>query len=355
MTVTLIIPTHFRHGHLPRVINYYKNEKWDIIIADSTDTAYPEDLLYPNMRYLHYPKLSFQDKMKNVLEHVKTPMVLLCADDDFIVKSSIDRCVDFLNQNQDYASVQGHYIFFNNSNPISIHPGYLAIIGMDINADRAGERVIQQMEPYMHHYYSLQRTNVLKDFYQNISPLIKNPPFHEWAHVIVSVIAGKHKVVPILYGVRDGFPINKESPSIISLLDSSSGRKELKGYMDLLACYLSQRGGETIESSRACLESVFSMYVENSKNHIEKIKKNRKNFRVLVGDIIRKLKVIPWIGEALLKIRNSRYEKLTSTTTGYPFVDLAAKKQWEEIESYIMKHGLDYEKATKLYLKNWYS
>ena len=40
INTTLIIPTHFRHNYLPRVINYYKNEEMDIIIADSTDIAH---------------------------------------------------------------------------------------------------------------------------------------------------------------------------------------------------------------------------------------------------------------------------------------------------------------------------
>ena len=122
INTTLIIPTHFRHNYLPRVINYYKNEEMDIIIADSTDIAYRERPLQPNIRYFHYPDLSFREKMKKVIENVKTPFCLLCADDDFVVRSSINKCVDFLCDNEDYTSVQGHYIFFHYSDPIAIWP-----------------------------------------------------------------------------------------------------------------------------------------------------------------------------------------------------------------------------------------
>ena len=53
------------------------------------------------MQYFYYPNFSFMQKFNDVIQKVDTKYISICADDDFMVKSNAEKCVDFLEQNQD--------------------------------------------------------------------------------------------------------------------------------------------------------------------------------------------------------------------------------------------------------------
>ena len=112
--ITLIIPTHYRHKYLDRVLDYYFDIDIKILICDSTKNVYGNKENLKNIEYSHYPDYKYSQKIYDITQKLTTKYTVLCADDDFIVPYAIKVCIDFLEKNKDYASVQGHIINFTN-------------------------------------------------------------------------------------------------------------------------------------------------------------------------------------------------------------------------------------------------
>lgn len=83
--VTVIIPAHNRPERLRRLLDYYSRTDIKILVPDSSDHPFADAEKYPDITYLHRPKLHFLLKLKEVLPMISTPYVLYCADDDFAV------------------------------------------------------------------------------------------------------------------------------------------------------------------------------------------------------------------------------------------------------------------------------
>jgi len=108
---TIIIPTHNRHDCLERSIKYFSCTSIKIIYCDSTEIKYEKEIP-KNIAYYNNPKLKFSEKILFCLNKVKTPLVALCADDDFLEIDSLINGSTFLNNNLDYVSVTGQFLFF---------------------------------------------------------------------------------------------------------------------------------------------------------------------------------------------------------------------------------------------------
>jgi len=112
--LTLIIATKNRHAYLERILNYYAGKGINLWVADATVKRYPKKLPDGNFSYFHYPDVHYTTKLNDLSKKITTRYSLLCADDDFIIPESIEKIIDFLDNNPDYNSAQGHYISFYN-------------------------------------------------------------------------------------------------------------------------------------------------------------------------------------------------------------------------------------------------
>lgn len=112
---TLIIPTHNRHDYLKRSMIYFKDLDAEVIYCDSSAGKFDQDELglFRNIKYLHLPGKKFAEKILIVLAEIKTDFVAMCPDDDFILIDSLYKGVDFLTENNNYKTIVGKYVFFN--------------------------------------------------------------------------------------------------------------------------------------------------------------------------------------------------------------------------------------------------
>ena len=179
--VSLIIPTHNRHRYLTRILDYYKNIEINVFIADSSLLKYSIKNLENNstsknkfkINYYHYPSYAYFNKLADIIQKVKTKYVVICADDDFLLPSAIQKCVEFLEKNPDYSSVQGFYAsFINTYNSIYFFSTYPSLRNYVINANTPEKRVKYHMSKYMHLFYSIHRINNLENTF-SLTP-IKN-------------------------------------------------------------------------------------------------------------------------------------------------------------------------------------
>lgn len=113
---TIIIPTHNRHKYLYRSIDYFSRFNCKIIYVDSTDKAFDGNI-GGNVKYFHLPGKKIYEKALFAIKQVDSENVAFCADDDFILDSTLEKGVDILNSDNKSTAVVGKYLgFYENFN-----------------------------------------------------------------------------------------------------------------------------------------------------------------------------------------------------------------------------------------------
>lgn len=124
--ITIVLPTYNRSGLLIRALRFYNTVKFkgSILIGDSSTGIHLNRVrdavaVFSNtidIKYCYFPAATetpspWKVKGGNVLrllgEMVQTPYVTYAGDDDFALPSGVDRCVNFLDHNHDYAAAHG--------------------------------------------------------------------------------------------------------------------------------------------------------------------------------------------------------------------------------------------------------
>ena len=340
--VTIIILAHYSDYDVSRILDYYGDVNVHILVADSSIVPFPHYKQYENVRYFHYANnMSFHEKMEDIFNHVNTPYVQLCGDDDFIVPTGIISCVEFLERNADYAAVQGHVVSFAaKRSGVFTNPLYLQRAGLDIKTANTAERLKLSMNPYMHWFYSVHRTVNLKFYFQAIHSQIPNQALCEVALTLISAINGNLKILPIFYAARDKYKSTQRHvpPSVLDAKTNPELKAEYDDFLSLVIDYFCNKTGSSQVESRRCVERGIEKYFQP---HNEKKAKKVPLIPVVGKKATQVLR--PFLPKSLLQYRQRLVlKRLIGDIPGYPFFDLEAKNEWEVIKSYILKH-------------NWYS
>lgn len=198
---TLIIPTHNRHHYLRRSMEYFKDLQAEVIYCDSSSEKY-EGELYPNVNYLHLPGKNFAAKVLFTLSEIKTDVVALCADDDFIVIDSLYEGMSVLNENKDYQTVVGQYISFKDEFDGKYYPLYQKIPGDLVFTPE------KNAEAFFSNYYQIlwgmyHKSNLTKAFTIIDSAKFHNDNFIELVIGSCMCHAGGIKFLKDIWGVRE--------------------------------------------------------------------------------------------------------------------------------------------------------
>jgi glycosyltransferase domain-containing protein len=205
-SVTLILILHNRHKNLDRLLEYYKNVPFPVIIADSSASRHEFSNPGGNYLYLYTPGIAFTSKIEAVLEKVMTPYVVMCADDDFIVPESILKCVKFLQENADYVVAQGACIRYIKESVAEGNIDFGLIYresSYDIIDDKPLERIESMFRRYRSVLYAVHHTQYLKQAFKGAGAVINNLFLNEYLTAVVPIIYGKYKELPFLYQVRE--------------------------------------------------------------------------------------------------------------------------------------------------------
>ena len=209
-SVTVVIPTHNRHRYLVRSVSWFLQGGYDVVIADSTECAWQHSLLDdPRVTYIHKPGpyAVYVDKVLAALQAVKTPMTAMCADDDFILYSGLEACVDFLVSHEDYAFCQGYaYLFQRIASRHAIWP--MPYDYHDVESPDTLQRVIATKSTV---YYGLNRTAALLDAFDflyeaKLSRSMKAGGLVDFALTSIVARHGKMKRLAIPFALREYSP-----------------------------------------------------------------------------------------------------------------------------------------------------
>lgn len=257
--VTVIIPAHNRPERLRRLLDYYSHTDIKILVPDSSDQPFADAEKYPDVTYLHRPKLHFLLKLKEVLPMICTPYVLYCADDDFTVPSAIARMAEFLDTHPDYSTAQGHYLTFTpKKGKISFYPRYIRYFDKQITGETPRERLSQEKNMYASLLYSVIRTEAFQRMYAACfnpdgSLRFRNLFLAEEFFNHAALIFGKYATLPCFYSARERIAGSATETTVpVSVIKTSHKyQSEYQGFLLALA--------ELLEAQEGCrLEEAFS-------------------------------------------------------------------------------------------------
>lgn len=201
--ITVIVPTHNRHDYLKRSFEYFKSSGVQVIYCDSSDVAFsdsiPEDIVYS-----HLPGQTFHQKIFNTLLKIDSRYVALCADDDFIIINALFDGERFLNENDQYVSVLGHYVEFKKDFDGIFSNIYMNNRGRDISADDVKIRLKNYFSDYFMILWAMHRREILLKAFEFFNTCnFNNDNFYEIILGAISCGEGKIKSLPRLWGVRE--------------------------------------------------------------------------------------------------------------------------------------------------------
>lgn len=302
-----------------------------ILVADSSKDRYLQ-LLPNNVTYHYFSNISIIEKLYKITKLVKTKYMFFCADDDFWVKESILSCIDFLESNSDYSSVQGKYIDFICKNHAFYTPSYLHAVSIEDNG--IAERLNSCMKNYMPLFYAMHRSEVLQRvFSDNYNTGLEHAILNEISVSIYSLIYGKHKSYDLMTYVRDDeslpTPVKRDNLRDISI--NREFKTEYNQFIHNISNLIEEKNANL--NGEKIVKNAVSLYIEEISKEMQESK---------IKNIFKKYFYFTkiFINSCRRKINTLKKFRKTMTTRGYPHSDSKAKKSWEEISKIIEKHHI---------------
>ena len=214
---SLVVPTRNRPAHLRRLLAYLQAAGYPgrIHLADSSTGAQRTEVEGMQARFpeLWLEPLLFPDghplaqSLIDALGQIDSPLVMVCADDDFVVPQALERCVAFLQQHPDHVAARGKAVAFEFRRP---QPG--GDIGLEVGftlqpmhayaQDGAAARLLAFMRRYSSTLYSVGRRTAVRDALAAAQAVTTNPVFFGYLASCLTVAQGRVWTTPDLLNIR---------------------------------------------------------------------------------------------------------------------------------------------------------
>jgi len=200
MKVTIVIPTlPGREGMADRAREFYDHSDVNLLQSCRADLDAFEAIL-------------------DLLRQAETPYVALCGDDDFLLPSGLQSCVEFLEAHPDYEVCHGDALLFavEGDRPHGRIDWIAPYNQQSCELENHQRRWRAHIGNYSTTAFSLHRTDTLRKAYEFVdavrSPLSSIGPYedpkknrYEWGEYFTSLlplVKGKMKKLDVLYMMR---------------------------------------------------------------------------------------------------------------------------------------------------------
>jgi glycosyltransferase domain-containing protein len=320
--ITYVIPTYERVTYLERLLDFFalKELPYEIWIADSSRpfvSAQNQKIIDSfskrlKVRYENYPvSISVFRKLSETLAKVETEFVVVCADDDFQLPTSVEKCAQFLKENPDYSLAQGIGYGFRLINAKSDGNGALRVLwnqaGHDLSQDSALKRLASHLENYRPTFYGAHRTKQLAESMSKAEKMTTGGGFGEILTSCLTVIQGKVKRFRIPFEIRDcqslEDPLTTRSWSEVLVGEDFTERYLL--FRKHLVEAILKSSSETEGAVTAEIKRIMSKYLIKCFNNNQSFEKEDIN-RYPASHLVRLLiKRVPIVGPILVSIRET--------------------------------------------------
>lgn len=263
--LTLIIPTHERHRYLKRVLEYYEECDLKIIVIDSSKNHYSDIISNTNVEYIHCPSMDWIDKALIAAHKVESEYLVMCADDDFLAKTSFEVCLNFLNLNPEYEQVQGFLLGFNHLNETTkFNLIYPHSFNYQLDSDSPIDRLESYYKNFIQLFYVVRRTAGFRDALIEIKDNGLEHKTIDQAICSFSVINGKTKVLPIFFGAREYIPTSNSHSltSVESLLISNEYIKLMDSFFKAVSLKLSSETDLQYYEAQLAIRKIYSNWIQ---------------------------------------------------------------------------------------------
>ena len=119
--------------------------------------------LEPNVTYLHYP-VSLRDRLLEGLARIETPFAMLCSDDEFMVPTTVLKCMGFLKEHPTYNVCCGRLIAFAwNGRGLDLYPKKVGHASHQVDQPTAIDRLRYHLGQYqVTTIYGVHRSDSLR-------------------------------------------------------------------------------------------------------------------------------------------------------------------------------------------------
>lgn len=329
--ITLILILHNRHKNIDRLLEYYDDYDFPIVIADSSKEKHVFSKMKPNWHHIFTPNLFFTDKLEVVLPQITTPYLLMCADDDFIIPKSIIECVSFLEANSDYTVAQGLAIRYEKD---SVAKGYIEFgpiykTYQSVEDNEPVKRLQHFFHPYRSIFYAVFRTQPLQESFAGTGSTIKKLFLNEYITAFLPILFGKYKEFPILYHVREHAhdSDDKTAVDIDTLTREKQYQEEVEKFEGLVATKMAAIINIPVDKAAGIVKSTLSDFAQrlgNLRNHVP--------FKKKIGNIIA---YIPVLGKWMIK--KNRETENKNRLSGYFDID-SEPEELKKISDLLFKY-----------------
>ena len=209
MNYTIVIPTYNRYKNLYRLLDFFgeiENKNFKILILDSSSHEIDNDLSKriesnDNILLKKYDNnIFFAQKLGQGTQFIDTKYAIMCADDDYIFTDAVERCVNFLEENEDFSLAHGRFVLHSYFNDDVIFENTYQK-DCSIENDDFADRLYNHSSLYYPTFYSVHRSEEMKLIYQKASEYTDNFGLSEILPSFISILYGKKKVRPASYGI----------------------------------------------------------------------------------------------------------------------------------------------------------
>lgn len=274
---TIIIPTYNRSKYLQLTLGYYDKygKDFNIIIADSSSEENKKlnrkiisSLSDLNIQYIEYPEeTNPYHKFADIISYAREKYCVFCGDDDFVVPSGINQCVDFLEENPDFIMAHGYYIGFY-LNPKKRRNKQFCwetrYSRESITFSDPKDRLFKQLSEYsLPTFYGVHRTDFLNMSYRELLKSRADTVFFgEMLPSMLDLIYGKTKCLDIMYMARRVGPRSDYRPSLMDFINEGKYDAEYAKFRQCLATYLDKKSQLNVEESKKVIDDAMSMYIK---------------------------------------------------------------------------------------------
>jgi len=205
-----------RYPFLKRLMKFYESYQSEVrlLVLDSSpedpdDEELQELLSRDHVTWEKYDSsIFFANKISEGCKFIETEYAVLCADDDFLIPTALIDCIDFLKNNQDYASVHG--LYFNHTNAEEAHKngfsiGPLCQNGSSSEQELAEDRLKAYLSGKTSYYpmYAVHTKELFQRIWTETTNFVSDWGLSELFPCALSFIYGKMKVLPVFYSSRE--------------------------------------------------------------------------------------------------------------------------------------------------------
>lgn len=265
--LTVLVPTANRQDRLLRVLRYYAASRCPapMRVLDSSDRPIDPGAIEPFVRQdadasvtSYAPTMLPLVKMLKGLETVRTPYVVIWADDDLLMPSAFEEGVRLLSDDPRISVVHGHSGLFRlDAGRLQWVAPYLQRAILD---ETASARLRNHFRRYSVTFYSIHRTEALRKNFETICRL--GLDWHTWGELALGAlgaIQGKVFLMDRFYMIRE---THGGMGSVIAR--AARGSSEPGGYetfRDCLVPELIQQDQMDVASARDTIAEALQPYL----------------------------------------------------------------------------------------------